>query len=112
MAASPYRERLPRARISRRELSAILPEAPVEATARTLRWPLRSARRLPPLASLTLRVLDVPGARSYRLPPSSTTALTPASRIGLAVRSASDPVQLADALAGQLTLIGRSRFSP
>ena len=39
------------------------PEEPVEATARTFTWPLRSAKRLLPLASFTFSVLVTPGAR-------------------------------------------------
>ena len=39
------------------------PDAPVEATTRTFRWPLRSARRWMPLASLTFTVLVAPGMR-------------------------------------------------
>jgi hypothetical protein len=52
------------ASVSRRELCAVLPEAPVEASARTLRRPPGPARRLLPVASLTLTVLEAPGARS------------------------------------------------
>lgn len=61
-ALAPYRLTVPTASVRRRELSAILPAGPVEATARTLIRPLRSARRLLPLASFTLTFSAAPGA--------------------------------------------------
>jgi hypothetical protein len=54
---------VPSASVRRCEICAILPERPVEETARTLRWPLRSARRLLPSASFTFSVFETPGAR-------------------------------------------------
>ena len=54
---------VPSASVTRCELCAILPERPVEETARTLRWPLRSTSRLLLRASFTLSVFETPGAR-------------------------------------------------
>src|SRR5829696_7467871 len=53
---------VPSLSVRRFELVAVLPEGPVEATARTLSRPVRSARRLAPLGSFTLIVREAPGA--------------------------------------------------
>jgi hypothetical protein len=55
--------RIPSASVRFRELCAILPWAPVEATARALTCPLRSARRLLPAASFTFTVPAAPARR-------------------------------------------------
>jgi hypothetical protein len=52
----------PSASVRRLELVAIWPECPVVAIARTFRWPLRLARRRMPPGSLTLRLVEAPGA--------------------------------------------------
>ena len=54
---------VPSASVTRCEPCAILPERPVDETARILRWPLRSASRLLLLASFTFSVFETPGAR-------------------------------------------------
>src|SRR5262245_62136461 len=90
--------------------SAILPEGPVEATVRTLGCPLRSARRRLPLASFTFTVVDPPAGRLNRALPSWRTTFRPASLTPLPVRTVSEPAQLPDEPAGQLTLIDAMSF--
>ena len=54
---------LPSASVRRCAVCALLPEMPVDATARTFRWPFLSATRLVIFASFTFSVLETPGAR-------------------------------------------------
>src|SRR5215216_4055419 len=98
--------------VRRRELWAIWPDAPVEATATTLSWRLLPASRWLPFASFTFSVFEAPGARLYRELPSWTATFSPASLMALAVPSVSLPVELPDAPAGALTLINATpRFT-
>ena len=83
----------------------MLPSAPVEAKATALSRPLRPARRRLPLANFTFSVFEAPGAMLKRTLPSWRVTFSPASLTCFAVRTASEPVELPDAVAGELTLI-------
>jgi len=60
------------------------------------------------LASFTLSGFGAPGAMFKRALPSWTTTFRPSRSTSMAVRTASEPMRLAEESAGQLSLIARA----